>query len=176
MHDKIAAILGEHRIAALATVRHDGWPQATNISYVNDRLTIYCMVSRRSQKFVNLERDARASLAIGGDYNDVSDIHGLSMAAMAMEVRDAEPRERVLSLLFERHPRLRVLGTPSFQDAALMRLTPRIVTIVDFSSATGHADVVTVGADGLTEMQPARPADWGFVPCPERQPEVRWRS
>ena len=39
--DKIVAILGGGCEMTLATIRPDGFPQATTVSYVHDGLTIY---------------------------------------------------------------------------------------------------------------------------------------
>jgi nitroimidazol reductase NimA-like FMN-containing flavoprotein (pyridoxamine 5'-phosphate oxidase superfamily) len=63
-------LLDEHRIMTIAMNRRDGWPQATVVGYANDGLTIYCFVSRLSQKFVNIMRDNRVSIAIAGDFSD----------------------------------------------------------------------------------------------------------
>ena len=43
-----------------------------------------------------------------------------------------------------------------------MRANPEIITILDYSKGFGHADLLTVGAGGLTDMTPARDDDWGF--------------
>lgn len=176
MHQKVLKILGDRRLASIATVRADGWPQSTMIGYANDGLLLYFLVSRQSQKFANLERDGRAALTIAGDYIEIADICGLSIAATVAEVRDIGPRETALRLLATRHPKFAELGMPGMATAALMRATPTIITVVDFSLGVGHADVVTVGSGGQMEMQPARPDDWGLAPSAERQPEIQWRD
>jgi hypothetical protein len=43
-----------------------------------------------------------------------------------------------------------------------MRANPEIITILDYSKGFGHADLLTVGPGGLTDMTPARDDDWGF--------------
>lgn len=45
----------------MATIRPDGWPQATMVGYVNDGYLLYCFVARNTQKFANVERDPRIS-------------------------------------------------------------------------------------------------------------------
>jgi nitroimidazol reductase NimA-like FMN-containing flavoprotein (pyridoxamine 5'-phosphate oxidase superfamily) len=37
---KILALLDQHRIMTVATLRPDGWPQATTVGYVNEGLTL----------------------------------------------------------------------------------------------------------------------------------------
>ena len=41
IHRRIVEILDRERIMTLATVRPDGWPQATTVGYVNDGLSLY---------------------------------------------------------------------------------------------------------------------------------------
>jgi hypothetical protein len=36
---KIVTLLDQHRIMTIATLRPDGWPQATTVGYVNEGLT-----------------------------------------------------------------------------------------------------------------------------------------
>jgi nitroimidazol reductase NimA-like FMN-containing flavoprotein (pyridoxamine 5'-phosphate oxidase superfamily) len=64
---KILALLDLHRIMTIATLRPDGWPQATTVGYANDGLTIYFLCGLNSQKAANLARDDRVSLTIDHD-------------------------------------------------------------------------------------------------------------
>ena len=109
MKDKAIKILEQHRLMGIATLRADGWPQATMVSYANEDILVYFMISRQSQKFANIERDDRVSLVIGRDFEDPRTIKALSLAARASEVRDARQRERAVKLLLERHPSVKTL-------------------------------------------------------------------
>jgi nitroimidazol reductase NimA-like FMN-containing flavoprotein (pyridoxamine 5'-phosphate oxidase superfamily) len=161
MEQKAIDILGQHRLMALATVRPDGWPQATMVSYANDGLLLYFVISRGSQKFANIENDDRVSIVIGQDFHDPSTITALSIAAHASEIRDAAQRKEAIRMLLERHPGLRKLERPKPSHSVVMRAYPAIVTILDYSKGFGHADVLTVSPGGV-EMTPARDDDWGF--------------
>lgn len=161
MQDKAVQILQQNRIMALSTVRPDGWPQTTMVGYAHDDLLIYFIVSRQSQKFANIEKDDRVSIAIGADFHDPSTIKGLSMAARASEVRDEKQRKEAIKLILERRPGLRKLAPPDPSHSAIMRAYPSIVTILDYSKGFGHADVLTVSPGGV-QMTPARDDDWGF--------------
>src|SRR6185369_13282656 len=99
---KVLELLDAHRIMAVATLRPDGWPQATMVGYIHDDLTLYFAVARTSQKFANIERDHRVSIAIGRDGPNT--ISGLSMAARAFEVTDFAEIERLNRLLHQRYP------------------------------------------------------------------------
>jgi nitroimidazol reductase NimA-like FMN-containing flavoprotein (pyridoxamine 5'-phosphate oxidase superfamily) len=56
---KILTLLDQHRIMTIATLRPDGWPQATTVGYVNKGLTLYFLCGLDSQKSANLARDDR---------------------------------------------------------------------------------------------------------------------
>lgn len=162
MKDKAIEILDDNGLMGIATVRPDGWPQTTMVSYANEDILVYFIISRTSQKFANIERDNRVSIVIGRDFHDPTAIKALSIAARASEVTDPKQRERAVKLLLERHPGLRKLERPEPGHSAIMRANPEIITILDYSKGFGHADLLTVGPGGLTDMTPARDDDWGF--------------
>jgi hypothetical protein len=118
-------------------------------------------MSRQSQKFANIEKDDRVSIVVGRDFHDPSTIKALSIAAHASEVRDDKQRKRAVELLLGRHPGLKKLERPDPAHSVVMRATPAIMTILDYSKGFGHADVLTVSPGGI-EMTPARDDDWGF--------------
>ncbi len=80
---RILALLGQHRIMTIATLRPDGWPHATTVSYVNEGFTLYFLCGLHSQKATNLARSDRVSLTIADDMSEPMAITGLSMAARA---------------------------------------------------------------------------------------------
>ena len=81
-------LLDKHSLMTVATLRPDGWPQATTVGYANDGLTMYFLCAATSQKAENLARDNRISLTIDADTSDPMAITGLSMAARATPVTD----------------------------------------------------------------------------------------
>ena len=141
---KILALLDEHRIMTLATLRPDGWPQATTVGYVNEGLTLYFLCGKDSQKAANLARDHRVSLTIDHDTPDLTAITGLSMAAHAQAVTDRAEAEKVLKLLPAKYPEQGPLPfpMPTPDDVALFRLTPTVISVLDYSKGFGHTDLV----------------------------------
>jgi hypothetical protein len=73
---KIISLLDRHRIMMIATLRPDGWPQATSVGYVNEGLTLYFLCGLDSQKAANIARDDRVSLVINDDPPQVMEITG----------------------------------------------------------------------------------------------------
>ena len=104
IRQKILTLLDQHRIMTIATLRPDGWPQATTVGYANEGLTLYFLCGLDSQKAANLARDDRVSLTIDHDTPQVMEITGLSMAARAQAVVDPAEAEKALRLLMQKYP------------------------------------------------------------------------
>ena len=76
-------ILDAHRIMAVSTVRPDGWPQTTMVGYANDGWTLYFSIFRSSQKFQNIAREDRVSVAIAPEARSLGEIEAVyEIAAM----------------------------------------------------------------------------------------------
>src|SRR5688572_28826579 len=101
---KILTLLDQHRIMTVATLRPDGWPQATKVGYVNEGLVLYFLCGLDSQKAKNLAGDNRISLTIDHDTADLMAISGLSMAAHAHPVTDRADAEKILRMLPLKYP------------------------------------------------------------------------
>lgn len=139
---KMRADLEAHRIMTIATLRPDGWPQATIVGFVPDGLRLCFMVARDGQKYANLTRDARASIAIGADTREPMGITGLSMAARCTEVTDPAERARVLGLMLRRYPEYAGFPASAIDGMAVMVALPEIVSVLDYSLGFGHADLM----------------------------------
>lgn len=50
MRDRIVGLLDSHPVMTIATLRPDGWPQATVVGYVNEGLALYFLCGLDSQK------------------------------------------------------------------------------------------------------------------------------
>ena len=141
---KILALLDEHRIMTVATLRPDGWPQATTVGYVNEGLTLYFLCGLDSQKARNIARDNRISLTIDHDTADVMAITGLSMAAHAYPVEDRAEAEKVLRMLPAKYPDSPPvpMKMPTPDEVRLFRVTPVVISVLDYSQGFGHNDIV----------------------------------
>ena len=72
-------------------------------------------------------------------------ITGLSMAAHAHAVSDWAEADKVLHMLPLKYPDAPPLPMkmPSPDEIRLFRLTPTVISILDYSKGFGHTDVVT---------------------------------
>ena len=95
LNQEIVSILNDANDLTIATIREDGYPQATTVSYVNDDLTIYFGCAAKSQKAQNIARCAKVSLTINMPYASWKEIRGLSIGGKAQLVTDTEDLDRV---------------------------------------------------------------------------------
>lgn len=142
---KILGLLDQHRIMTIATLRPDGWPQATTVGYANDGLMLYFLCGPDSQKAANLARDDRVSLTIDHDTPQVMEIAGLSMAAHAQAVTDPDEAEKALRLLMQKYPEQDALPLPmpAPEDVRIFRVAPVVISVLDYARGFGHTDLVT---------------------------------
>lgn len=164
LKDLIVRLLDEHRIMTIATNREDGWPQATVVGYANDGLLIYCFIARDGQKYANVTRDARVSVAIAKDYPQPLAIKGLSMAAHALVIEDRSEIDHAYALLLKRYPEYKVMPQPDPAAMPLIRVTPEIVSVLDYSKGFGHTDLVRVSETDLADVVESRRHHWASHP------------
>jgi nitroimidazol reductase NimA-like FMN-containing flavoprotein (pyridoxamine 5'-phosphate oxidase superfamily) len=163
MENDAIRILNKRRTMAISTVRPDGWPQTTIVGYANDGLLIYFMIFRSSQKFANIDRDQRISIAVGEEPAHLGKLQAVFASALACEVTDPDQRREAWKLLSERHPNLAEFDMPERKEAAVMRAQCKHVSVLDYTKGYGHADAFTVGADGVITMDPPHVEPWGSV-------------
>ena len=163
---KILALLNEHRVMSVATVRPDGWPQATMVGYVHDDLTLYFVVARTSQKLANIAREPRISIALGHDTPDR--LQGLSMAAHAAEVTELPEIDLLNALLRERCPEQSQFS-PRETSTAILRAAPIMTSIIDLAKSPG--DIGKALGNGKPQVEGA--ADEAVGPGWKAKPWMR---
>ena len=126
----VLRILGENRIMTIATLREDGWPQATIVGYIHDGVTLFCSVARDSQKHENIVRDPRASIAIGRRVGQGANLRGLSMAASVETVVDPDEETRINQMLWEHLPDIDLFA-PRGAPFVVLRARPEVISILD---------------------------------------------
>ncbi|WP_332851742.1 pyridoxamine 5'-phosphate oxidase family protein [Duganella sp. S19_KUP01_CR8] len=134
----------------LATVRPDGFPQATVISFVNDGLTLYAGIGLDSQKAHNIRQNDKVSATITPPYADWRHIRGLSLAGHAAIVAGAEETAHAADLMLFRFPQLRQLipaNGPTWPGAVFMRIVPSVISVLDYELGFGHTALFEVLPD-----------------------------
>ena len=141
--EKVIATLDAADDLTIATVRADGFPQATTVSFVNDGDTIYFGTSAQSQKARNIERDNRVSVTVNPTYKSWGEIKGLSLGGRARRVSGTEELKKIFALMTDKFPQLMQYVQPqSGEDLALYRIDPEAISILDYTKGFGHTEYV----------------------------------
>ena len=136
--------LKTHRNMSLATVRPDGYPQATTVGYANDGLTLYFACDRNGQKVRNLRRSSKVSLTINKDSADWKKITGLSMGATAKVLERPADTQRALALLSRKFKDMKGLSEEDLAETAFVRVQPKVVSMLDYRRGFGWTKLVRV--------------------------------
>ncbi len=142
LRKKIDELLSRYRIMTLATLRPDGWPQATTVGFVSEGLTLYFLFGAASQKAANIRHDNRVSLTIDADTSNPLGIEGLSMAARAFPIADPREVQRILALMPAKYPEYLDLPQPDQVQIAVYRVEPTVISVLDYTKGFGHSELV----------------------------------
>ena len=142
LRKQIISIIDDVQDMTIATLREDGYPQATTVSYVNDGLTIYFGTAEDSQKARNISRTNKVSVTINRAYENWDEIEGLSMAAIANRISDRKEIEKVGGLLFKKFPQIAGYVPSGTENVLLFRLEPKVISVLDYSKSFGHTELV----------------------------------
>jgi len=122
----------------IATIRPDGLPHATTVSYVSEGLILYFGTSPSSQKAINIESNSNVSLTINSPYRFWRDIAGLSISGVISRVEDAEEFRKVGKLLYEKYPQVNEFAKAETENVALYRVEPQVICHLDYRKGFGH--------------------------------------
>ena len=134
---KIFDVLKSQHLMALATVRTDGYPQATMVNYIHDDLTLYFAADAASQKAGNIKINAKVSIAIASETTDFRKLRGLSLADLAKRVADKQRAEELRLRLFRRLPQSRRFVPDDPNQLAVFEIEPVAISLVDYASGFG---------------------------------------
>ena len=100
--EEIRAFLQEQRTLQVATIDHDGWPHLVAMWYVllNDQIVFWTYA--KSQKAVNLRRDARLTCLVetGTRYDE---LRGVQVKGRAIISDDRETVQHIGEVIYERY-------------------------------------------------------------------------
>jgi general stress protein 26 len=138
-------IIGTGKDLTLATIRPDGYPQATTVSYASDGLTIYVGVGKDSQKAHNIRQCNKVSLTINSDYQDWNHIKGLSMGATAEILTDPAEIRHAADCMLQRFPQVAEWSNSEQNaDIAFLKITPQVISVLNYEKGFGHTDLLKV--------------------------------
>jgi nitroimidazol reductase NimA-like FMN-containing flavoprotein (pyridoxamine 5'-phosphate oxidase superfamily) len=144
VQDKIVAILSGATDMTIATVRPDGYPQATTVGFVNDGVKVYFGTSADSQKARNIALCDKVSLTVTLPYDRWEEIRALSMGGRAARVADPKEMARVGRLILKKFPQGADFGPNEADSIAIFSITPEVVSVLDYRKGFGHTELVAV--------------------------------
>ena len=100
--EEIRAFLEEQRTVQVASIDHDGWPHLVAMWYrlINDEVVFWTYA--KSQKAVNLRRDARLTCLVeAGERYD--ELRGVQIKGRAIISEDRETVQRIGEAIWERY-------------------------------------------------------------------------
>jgi Pyridoxamine 5'-phosphate oxidase len=142
LRDEILAILKSAGDMTIATIRPDGYPQATTVSYVSDGFAIYFGCAAESQKARNITCDDKVSLTVTLPYFNWEEIRGLSIGGRASPVTDPKEINRVSELMLRKFPQILRYALTGKKGVFLVRITPEVISVLDYRKGFGHTDEV----------------------------------
>lgn len=144
MEQPAIGILNSNRIMTIATVRPDGWPQATIVGYANEGWSLYFLVYRDSQKFANILGDNRVAITVGSEPSEIRKIKAVYAGCEVRELAEPGERSHAWDVLAKRHPNLTDLAPPQSSEVATMVAQCRHVSVVDYTQGLGHTESLTI--------------------------------
>jgi general stress protein 26 len=137
-------ILEQASEITLASIRSDGSPHASTVSFANDGMELYVTIAIDSHKAHEIHRDPRIALTVNAPYGDWGDIQGMSIDGLATMIVDPLELERASALLLKKFPQFKdVIDNPSLLPWAGMlfvRISPGVVSLLDYTKGFGHTE------------------------------------
>jgi nitroimidazol reductase NimA-like FMN-containing flavoprotein (pyridoxamine 5'-phosphate oxidase superfamily) len=143
LRSRILEVLRRQQFMTVATIRPDGYPQATTVKYIHDDLILYFATAPTSQKASNIKLNNKVSLAIVDKAQDFYKLRGLSMSGTASRVLEKQRAEEFALRLFGRLlPQKRRLVPEDPKELAVYEIRPVAIALVDYASGFGTTHLV----------------------------------
>ena len=144
LREEILSILNAADEMTVATIRPDGYPQATTVNYVSDGLVIFFGCAAESQKVRNIACNDKVSLTVTPPHFNWEDIRGLSIGGRAAPVSDPQEINRVSELMLRRFPQILQYALAGKKGVFLVRITPEVISVLDYRKGFGHTVLVEI--------------------------------
>lgn len=85
----------------------------------------------------------KVSLAVDHDEEEWNEIQGLSMGGTAEIVTDPAEIAHIGELMLAKYAQLQGMAPPDPKDFALLKITPKVISVLDYTKGFGHTELVT---------------------------------
>lgn len=142
LKQKAIEILSSEHLMALATLRHDGFPQTTWVNYINDDLTVYFACDASSQKAGNIALNPKVSLAIATETKNFYRLRGLSISGHAQRIKDRAKAASLAQRLFSELPQSRRFVPEDPASLSVCEVVPVAISIIDYAQGFGTSQLI----------------------------------
>lgn len=147
-HQLVLSILERASHLTLASLRSDGSPHASTVSFASEQLIVYVAIALDSHKAHDVCRDSRVGLTINAPYASWEQIQGMSIDAHASLVRDPAELALASTLLLTKLPGYaKLIAEPEqmpWPGMLFVRIDPRTIQLLDYTRGFGHTEVFDV--------------------------------
>ncbi len=134
----IIDLLAHHNFMTLATIRPDGFPQATFVYYINDGLVLYFAADPASQKASNIQLNKKVSVAIADNTEHAYKLRALSLSGIAERISDPTRASGVQSSLFRAVPQAKRFAPADAKQITVYSITPTAISLIDYAAGYGR--------------------------------------
>jgi len=155
---EILAFLDAHTVMSLATAGQDGG-HAASLMYARDGFTLYWVSDPESRHSRELEAQPRCAATVAPDYDDFKQIRGLQIQGRARRLKGPAARAKGMARLAARYPFLKQFLTGradlvrQMRKAAVYRLDPERIALIDNSKGFGHRDILELDHDDFGSIR-----------------------
>lgn len=146
----VEGILRAGRELVLASIRPDGSPHASTLSYASDGLKVYCAISLDSQKAHDIRHDGHVAYVVNSPYHTWAEIRGISVDARASMLNQTEELQLAATLLLQKYPEFSkvISNTKALPWPGLLFITlqPQLISMLDYTQGFGHTEQFSVPA------------------------------
>lgn len=142
--DLTCTILAGTSEMTLATLRTDGAPHASTVSFASDGLVLFAAIAIDSHKAHHIRKDGRVSLTVNAPFKTWDEIRGLSIDGVATLVEGQGALAAASALLLRKLPPYAALmgNAPllPWPGMLFIRIVPRQLLLLDYTKRFGHSE------------------------------------
>jgi nitroimidazol reductase NimA-like FMN-containing flavoprotein (pyridoxamine 5'-phosphate oxidase superfamily) len=139
---RILDLIGRHNIMTLATVRPDGFPQATVVYYVADGLNLSFATNPSSQKAGNIKLNDKVSATIIGQAGDAYKLLALSLSGTAKRITNPTQAKDIQNQLFQAIPQAKRFAPVNSKELSVYSIKPIAISLVDYAAGYGKTALI----------------------------------
>lgn len=136
------SILASTNEMTVATLRSDGSPHASTVSFASDGLVLFAAIAIDSHKAHDIREDGRVSLTVNAPFNSWNEIQGLAIDGVASMIDWPRGQEVASALLLNKLPAYVSLVGKSpcvpWPGMLFIRIVPTALTLLDYTKRFGH--------------------------------------